>query len=109
MSGGPQDREAAALVAGFALWSLAFALLYGAHGTICSVGDDTPIGGRVILTGLWALMLAAHAALIALFVKRLRTATTTQRFVRLIALVLSVAALGATVWTGIPVIGLQVC
>lgn len=109
MSGQPPDREAAALVAGFALWSLAFVLLYGAHGTICSVGASSGLGPRAILIILWALMLAAHVALIAFFAARLRKASMLSRFVRLAALVLSIAAFGATIWTGIPVISLQVC
>ena len=109
MTDRPPDRESAALVAGFGLWSLSFALLYGAHGTICSVGVDSGFGARAILIGLWVLMLAAHVALIAWFAGRLRTATTASRFVRFAALVLSIAAFGATIWTGLPLVALQVC
>jgi hypothetical protein len=107
---GPTNREAAGLVAGFALWSLAFVLLYGGHGLICSAA--LPIGessARALLLSAWALMIAGHVALIVWFVRRLRAAETSVRFVRMASLVLAIAALGATVWTGIPLIGLTIC
>lgn len=110
MNGGPTDGEAASLVAGFALWSLAFVLLYGGHGLICSV--VAPVGesgARALLFAIWATMIAAHLALIVWFVFRLRAGEVSVRFVRLTSLTLAVAALGATIWIGLPLISLKIC
>lgn len=102
--------EAAGLVAGFALWSLGFAALYGAHGLTCAA--DIPWGrpvSRAVLIGIWAIMIAAHLALIAWFFRRLRAAMRATRFIRTASLLLAVAALGTTIWTGVPVVSLSLC
>lgn len=107
MSSRPSNREAAGLVAGFALWSLAFVLLYGAHGTICAYAEGA--GFRAVLVAIWIALIVAHAGLIAWFVRRLNSAPTELRFIQLVSLILAIAALGATVWTGLPVISLKMC
>lgn len=107
MSSRPSNREAAGLVAGFALWSLAFVVLYGAHGAICAYVEGA--GFRAVLVAIWITLLVAHAGLIAWFVRRLKSAPTELRFVRVVSLVLSIAALGATAWTGLPAISLEMC
>lgn len=109
MSRHPSNREAAGLIAGFALWSLAFAVLYGAHGAICATGVLGEAGGRILLIGLWAVMIAGLAALITWLVRQLRTAQPALHFIRLVSLALAVAALGATAWIGIPALILSIC
>ena len=105
----PQNRETLGLVAGFGLWSLAFLLLYGGHGAFCGTGAASEGATRTVLIGTWVAVLAAEAALIVWFARRLRSATEAQRFVRLASLILAVAAFGATVWTGVPVLTLRIC
>jgi hypothetical protein len=108
----PTNREASGLVAGFALWSLAFVVLYGGHGFACSI-DVRPGAGaslaRWLLIGAWAALIVAHLALVAWFARRLRGAEGSVLFVRRVSLVLAVAALGATLWTGLPVATLSLC
>lgn len=105
--GGPRARAIAGLVAGFVVWSAAFVLLYGLHGLACA---DPGFGGTrpALLIG-WAAMLAGHGLLAAWLWRRWRVGAEEVRFVRLVSLVLAVAALGATVWIGLPVAVLGVC
>ncbi|WP_126171989.1 hypothetical protein [Altericroceibacterium xinjiangense] len=108
----PTNREALGLVAGFGLWSLTFLLLYGGHGLACGLGarpEDGAALTRILLLAVWIAMLAAHGALIVWFVRRLRAASDTLRFVRRASVVLAVAALVATFWTGLPVAALEIC
>lgn len=54
-------------------------------------------------------MLVAHVALIVWFHRRWRSGGDRLRFVRLASFVLAVASLGATIWTGIPILTLSLC
>lgn len=105
----PTNREAAGLVAGFGLWALAFTLLYGAHGVICSGDTFGPVPARWALIAILVTMIIAHAGLIAWFIYRLKASPSSRRLIRRASLSLAVAALGATLWTGIPALSLQIC
>jgi hypothetical protein len=107
--GQPTNREALGLLAGFGLWSLAFGLLYGAHGAICATGMLGETGARAVLIGLWVAVIAALAALVPWLLRRLRAASHELRFVRLASLTLTITALGATVWIGLPTLALRLC
>jgi hypothetical protein len=109
MTAPPRERETTGLIAGFALWSLSFVALYGAHGAICATGTGEGVGPRAILIGLWLLSLAAQGALMAWYAQRLRHAAKAAHFLRLTALVLAVAAFVSTLWTGLPIIALPLC
>ncbi len=109
MTSGPTNREALGLLAGFALWSLAFGLLYGAHGAICATGLLGETSARTVLIGLWLAVIAALAGLIPWLLHRLRTTRQELRFVRLASLTLAIIALGATAWIGLPVLTLSLC
>lgn len=102
----PTNVEIAGLVAGFALWSLAFLLLYGGHGALCAVGAG---GARALLLSIWAGILLAHIGLILWFAKRWRVSPDELRFVRMASLILAIAAMAATVWTGLPIATLTLC
>jgi peptidoglycan biosynthesis protein MviN/MurJ (putative lipid II flippase) len=113
MSKRRSNIEALGLVAGFGLWSLAFVLIYGAHGLACGVGvrpghwDGVT---RAALIGLWLAALAAHLWLIWWLRRRWRAADEPSiRFVRLVSLTLALAALPASLWTYLPVATLTIC
>lgn len=108
MSRPRRDREALGLVAGFGLWALGFSLLYGAHGLICSLALPAS-AGRPILVSLFALHVAAQAALAWRLRRRLAGAAPETRFVRLASFALAIAAAAASVWTGAPVLALSLC
>jgi hypothetical protein len=108
----PTNRETAGLVAGFALWSLAFVALYGGHGLACGMEVQPGAGSsltRWLLVGAWIVFIIAHVVLILWLARRLRGAEGSVRFIRRVSLVLALGALGATVWTGLPVVTLSIC
>jgi hypothetical protein len=111
VKGTATNSEAAALAAGFALWSLAFIALYGAHGLLCSpsVWSLSDGGKRAFLVGIWLALMLAQGVLIYWFILRLRAATAALRFIRLTSLSLAIAALAATAWIGLPVVTLHLC
>lgn len=63
-------RPLAVVISGFLLWSAAFLAIYGAQATGCGLGWDTrmllgPVSIlRAVLLGLYALVLAGHAAIL---------------------------------------------
>lgn len=101
------------LVAGFAIWSSAFVVLYAVHGGACgasSAGDAPAAWLRSALIAIFALHLAAHAALIWWFTHRLDAhGAAPGRFLRATSLILAIAAMLATVWTSSPVLFLRLC
>ncbi|HVM38789.1 MAG TPA: hypothetical protein VM265_10450 [Sphingomicrobium sp.] len=105
--------EALALVAPFALWGLAFALLYAGHGLACGVGvrpGNHDGLTRLLLALLLLVFLGLHAWLAWLFLRRWRRGSEgAVGFIRLAAWVLGVAAFATTVWTGAPVLFLTIC
>ena len=107
------DVDLLGLVAPFLLWGLGFALLYAGHGLACGLGLDRDWGAagiRAALSALYALFLGAHAALAYWFWRRWRSGgAPALRFVRLASLVLAVAAIATTAWTGLPVLILSIC
>lgn len=105
----PTNSETAGLVAGFALWSLAFAALYGSHGALCAFEADGGPGARVVLLRIWVAILFAHTGLVVWFLRRWRVSPEGLRFIRLVSAVLSIAAMAATMWTGLPVATLTLC
>ncbi len=63
-------RPLVLVISGFLLWSAAFLAIYGAQATGCGLGWDTrmllgPVSiQRAVLLGLYALVLAGHAAIL---------------------------------------------
>lgn len=116
MSALARPRGLLGLAAGFLLWSSAFLVLYGLHALGCAWGWDARAAGpasllRLALLGAWALHLALVAALV-LLARRLARAPGHGDGAALIGrttVALSVAALVATVWTGVPVVALPLC
>lgn len=105
----PTNAETAGLLAGFGVWSLAFVALYGGHGFLCAVEAGGGPSARVVLLGIWAAVLVAHIGLILWFARRWRASPDELRFIRLVSLILAIAAMAATVWTGLPVTTLTLC
>lgn len=108
-----QARETLCLVVPFVVWALGFVLLYGGHGLACAVGVRAgEYAGitRIALGVLLAVVLTAQGWIVYRYLQRLRAGTGEGRhFVRLASLVLSIAALGASLWTGLPVLFLRIC
>lgn len=108
-----QARETLGLVVPFAVWALGFILLYGGHGLACSVGvrsGEYAAAARLALGALLAIILAAHGWIVGRYVQRLRKQAGEARyFVYLASVVLAVAALGGSMWTGLPVLFLSIC
>ncbi|MGP9822811.1 hypothetical protein ACTZWW_22520 [Salinarimonas sp. NSM] len=109
------------LVAGFLVWSSAFLVLYGLHALGCAWGWEARAVGptsalRLVLVLAWALHVALLAAL-ALAARRGLppkglTGEGEDRTPALVAgatLVLTLAALVATLWTGLPVVAYPLC
>lgn len=116
MSALARPRGLLGLAAGFLVWSAAFVVLYGLHALGCAWGWDARAAGptsllRLVLVGAWV----GHLALLVLLVllaRRLAGAAGAGEGPRLLAqatLVLSLAALVATLWTGLPVIAYPLC
>lgn len=117
-------------LAGFVLWALCFVALYGAMSVACAMPRQGlgAIPGGAITMGLGAtltLFVAAHAGAITLSLRRMRGVRERQRaarpagerereprpenFLPRIGLYLNVAALGATLAIGLPVLILPPC
>ena len=93
------------LVAGFLVWASAFTLLYGGFSLGCALGWDRSFI-LVLLVVLWL----AHVALCALILWRdLHTGAPTSgpmngQLLLTVVRGSSLAALVATIWTGLPII-----
>jgi hypothetical protein len=107
------DKEPLGLVAPFALWALAFVLLYAGHGLACGIGvrpGHFDLETRWALTALLVTFLVAHGGLAWWFWRRLRVAEEPPlQFIRRAAFTLAVAAMATTFWTGLPVLTLSIC
>ena len=108
-----RGAEMLGLVNPFLLWGLGFVLLYAAHGLACDIGvrpghyDGLT---RLVLAGMLAVLVAAHVWLSFRYWQRLKMGGNEPlRFLRLAAFVVSVAALGTSLWTGTPVLYLSIC
>ncbi len=105
------------IIAGFALWSLIFLLLYGVQATGCHlVGDDRAIGGhgslRIVLIG--ALLLSLVAIVVPYLVWRKRQGRSSQtdetaHFTREVAGYVWAAAVIATPFCFGGVVWLSLC
>lgn len=111
MTRAPRPFELLGLVAGFGLWSLAFAALYGLHGGACESGWS-PAAARAGLLALFVLFLAAHGVLGWWLWRRWRAAQGGDGALpalRFWSFLLALAAGLTTLWTGLPVALLAVC
>ncbi|MGJ3263044.1 MAG: hypothetical protein ACFE0R_07400 [Salinarimonas sp.] len=105
------------LVAGFLLWSSAFLVLYGLHALGCAWGWEARVVGptswlRLALVVAWAVHVALLAALLALAWRGRPARDALERTPALIAgttVALTLAALVATLWTGLPVVTYPLC
>lgn len=106
----PPPIEILGLVAGFAIWSSAFVSLYALHGGACEDGwFSSPGAVRAVLAAVLILHLLLHAALCYWLWRRVQAGDGSVVFLRTASLILSVAAMGATIWTSAPVLVLQIC
>lgn len=103
------------LVAGFTLWAAGFSALYGIHAVGCRAGwEEAMLGAlpanRIVLIVIYAVHIALGAAL---YVPLARIAARWEGpaadTVRRAAIILTLAAVVATVWTGAPVLFLEPC
>ncbi|NEW89353.1 hypothetical protein DU475_19090 [Rhodopseudomonas sp. WA056] len=101
--------------AGFVIWASAFTLLYAALSLGCVAGWQseviagmTPV--RLVLLVVWLVHLAALIVLLIYCVHlRHRSADRTFGFLRRAAIGSTVAALAATVWTGVAIPAVTPC
>lgn len=105
--------ETLGLFVPFVVWALGFVLLYGGHGLACVLGVRTGANAtltRACLAVLLLIILAAQAWIIHRYVRRLRQPSgEPYRFIRLTSAIVAVAAMAASIWTGLPVLFLRVC
>jgi len=101
--------DAAALLGGFVLWSIAFAAFYGAHGLLCSMDLAGGFERRLVLVALFVAAMLAHVGFAWWVAARGRTRPGAAAGLDRIALALALAALAATLWSGLPVIVLKSC
>lgn len=113
MTGTVRTAEALGLIAPFALWALAFSVLYGGHGLACGIGmqpADYASVTRIVLGLILVTFIAAHAWLAWRSWRRWKGGgEPALRFVRLASFALALAALATTLWTGFPVLVLRIC
>jgi len=104
-------RNLTGLVAGFLIWSSAFAALYGLHAIGCAADWQgagiyaSPL--RLALLAVWLMHMAALAWLTLRF--RPFAALKAAPFLDRAACALSALALAATGATGAPVLALELC
>lgn len=104
--------ELLALVGAFVLWSLAFVVLYGAHGVACARGwasPDEPWALRAILIGLWLAMTLAATAFTVWTWRRPVEDPATGHFLRRATLAIAVIGALSTAWLGAPLFLVRVC
>ncbi|MFN4183371.1 MAG: hypothetical protein ACK4M6_01180 [Hyphomonas sp.] len=107
----PPTVEIIGLVAGFAIWSSAFVMLYALHGGACDGGWFSDLRqARGALAAVLALHLLLHVALCVWLWRRLQAGDRRSViFLRTASFVLAICAAGATLWTSAPVLVLQIC
>jgi hypothetical protein len=104
----PHSASLLLVPAGFAIWAVAFSLLYAAQAVGCAFGWSPGIH-RTVLLLIWAVHVAAVAALLVYCVRLPRGRSDDMRgFLRATSIGCTIAALAATVLIGlmIPVISL---
>jgi len=103
--------ELLGLIAGFAIWASAFAMLYGLHGLACSSGGTSTLQTtRAVLLGVLSFHVLLHIALIYWCLRRRRDVSRQPRLlIRRASLILSIGALCATLWTSAPIVFLRIC
>lgn len=97
-------------VAGLIGWAIAFSLLYGLQGLVCSprlagVAAALPYNGRELLTAAWLLFLAVLAWASWVLWHRNRG----EIMLGWLAPILALTGLGATFYTGFPVLFATTC
>jgi len=114
---GSRNQAFLFMALGFAVWALAFAVLYGVQGTGCELGwhrqSFGPVNGlRILLVLIWA----AHLAILGWLYWRCRGALAVtaarampEAFLWRAALVLTVTAAVATVWIGLALLVPSIC
>ena len=102
-------------VAGFVVWSIAFVALYAVQALGCEWGwhlrDVGPVSQQHLVLGA---IFAGHVAVIALLSLIAwrwwsGNGNGARGFIRIAAVALSVSALVATIWTGLPAVVLSAC
>ena len=96
------------LIAGFAIWSSAFVLLYGFIGLACEYGwDNVPLGplslSRMVMLGIFIVHLTALAFLLIRQMQALQDSEkrpVTVLFLNRAGTALTVTAIAATLWIG---------
>lgn len=116
MSALARPRGLLGLAAGFLAWSSAFLVLYGLHALGCAWGWDAREAGpasllRLVLVGAWIAHLALLCGLVALSRRLGRDAGAgdAPRLLARATMALTLAALVATLWTGLPVVAYPLC
>lgn len=103
------------LLAGFTVWGAGFSALYGVHAIGCRAGwEEAMLGAlsanRIVLIVIYVFHIVLGSAL---YFPLARIAARWERLpgrmVRRAAIILTLAAVAATVWTGAPVLFLETC
>lgn len=103
------------LVAGFTLWGAGFSALYGLHAVGCRAGwEEAAFAGLSVNRIVLLLTYIGHVALgAALWFPLDRIARRWQGpsadTVRRVAIMVTIAAVISTLWTGAPVLFLETC
>jgi hypothetical protein len=116
MTGSP-NQAFLFMALGFAIWALAFSLLYTVQATGCELGwHRQSVGPLSLLRGLLIVLWAAHMATLAwlfLFCQRALAAVpakaTPNLFLWRASAALMVAAMVATVWIGLALLVPSMC
>lgn len=87
------------------VWIIGFCAIYGLQGLICSRHWPADIDPRGTLIAAGAVLALAQAGVLAAIVAR----PSRSRFVQMTATILGAAALGAALWTSLPVLAVTIC
>ncbi len=96
------------MISGLAVWAVAFSGLYALHGLGCSLNwtGQAPFGltwTQASLLAMWGLMILVHGLLIAWLLKQ------PNGLMDRIGIAIGWIGLGATVFTGLPMLAISSC
>lgn len=89
----------------FTVWIIGFCAVYALQGFACSRHWPPGLDARTALIAAAALFIAIQGMVL----WRIIAAPSRTAFVRATAMILGAAALGAALWTSLPVLSLTVC
>ncbi|RZA28779.1 MAG: hypothetical protein EOP02_06440 [Proteobacteria bacterium] len=87
------------------LWLVGFSTIYGLQGLSCSRHWPVEVEPKATLSAAFVLFVAVQVTALLLLLRR----PDRSRFIQRVAVSIASVALGAAIWTSMPVLALTVC